>query len=71
MVSMSKATSVERAVSSIFILGGSSRRASQDRPREAEPVDLASLTRDELGGIEYRALRTLLKVTCGMVLSWH
>jgi hypothetical protein len=62
---MSKATSVDRAVSSIFVLGSISSRHSEDRSRIQEPVDLASLTPEELGGIEYRALRVLLKVTIG------
>ena len=60
--SMSKAKSVDRAVSSIFVLGSTaSARRSEDRPRR-EPIDLASLSREELGGVEYRALRVLLKV---------
>jgi len=64
---MSKATSVDRAVSSIFVLGSMSRGNSEDRSRSQEPpTDLASLTPEELGGIEYRALRVLLKVTIGM-----
>lgn len=64
--SMSRATSIDRVVSSMFVLGGtSSRAASQDRSRASEPVDLASLSREELGGIEYRALRVLVKVTAG------
>lgn len=62
--SLSKARSMERAVSSIFVLGSSTGRTSQDKPRSMS-VDIASMTPDELGGIEYRALRVLLKITIG------
>lgn len=63
---MSKAASMDRAISSIFVLGSTESRHSQDNySRASEPVDLASLSREELGGIEYRALRVLLKVTAG------
>jgi hypothetical protein len=63
--SLSKATSMERAVSSIFVLGKSTSRTSQDRPRTQETTDFTSLSPEELGGVEYRALRVLLKVTIG------
>jgi hypothetical protein len=64
---MSKATSVDRAVSSIFVLGStaSGARRSEDKPRKEPAIDLASMTREELGGVEYRALHVLLKVTIG------
>lgn len=64
-MSLSKATSLDRAVSSMFVLGSTTSRLSHDRSRASEAVDLASLSREELGGIEYRALRVLLKVTTG------
>lgn len=64
---MSKATSVDRAVSSIFVLGSTaSARRSEDKPRREPAIDLASMSREELGGVEYRALRVLLKVAIGM-----
>jgi hypothetical protein len=63
---MSKSTSMDRAMSSIFVLGSTqSRHSSDNKSRASEPVDLASLSREELGGIEYRALRVLLKITAG------
>jgi hypothetical protein len=62
--SMSKATSMENAVSSIFVLGGTTRSLCQEKSL-GRSVDLATLTLEELGGIEYRALRVLLKVTIG------
>ena len=63
---MSKATSVDRAVSSIFVLGSTaSARRSEDKPRREPAIDLASMSREELGGVEYRALRVLLKVAIG------
>jgi potassium uptake Trk family protein len=70
--SMSKARSVDRAVSSIFVLGStaSASRRSDDEPKR-QPVDLASMSREELGGIEYRALRVLLKVTVGYFVGLH
>lgn len=66
---MSKATSVDRAVSSIFVLGSTAggARRSEDRPTRRTPtIDLSSMTPEELGGVEYRALQVLLKVTIGM-----
>jgi hypothetical protein len=68
--SMSQARSVDRAVSSIFVLGSTASRRSDDEPR-CPPVDLASMSRDELGGVEYRALRVLLKVTVGYFVGLH
>lgn len=70
---MSKATSVDRAVSSIFVLGStaSAHRRSEDKPRREPAIDLASMTREELGGVEYRALHVLLKVTVGYFVGLH
>ena len=70
---MSKAKSVDRAVSSIFVLGStaSTHRRSEDKPRREPTIDLASMTREELGGVEYRALRVLLKVTVGYFVGLH
>jgi potassium uptake Trk family protein len=70
--SMSKAKSVDRAVSSIFVLGSTANtsRRSDEEPKR-QPVDLASMSRDELGGVEYRALRVLLKVTVGYFVGLH
>ncbi|KAF2689254.1 potassium transport protein 1 [Lentithecium fluviatile CBS 122367] len=68
---LSRATSMDRALSSIFVLGSTESRFSHDISRELEPVDLASLTREELGGIEYRALTVLLKVTTGYFFGLH
>lgn len=70
-MSLSKATSLDRAVSSMFVLGSTTSRLSHDRSRASEAVDLASLSREELGGIEYRALRVLLKVTTGYFFGLH
>ncbi|KAF2188061.1 potassium transport protein 1 [Zopfia rhizophila CBS 207.26] len=70
-MSLSKAASMDRAVSSIFVLGNTTSRLSQDRSRASEPVDLASLSQEELGGIEYRALRVLLNVTTGYFFGLH
>jgi hypothetical protein len=67
--SLSKATSVERAVSSIFVLGKTISRASQDRQSTQESTDYSSLSPEELGGVEYRALRVLLKVAIGKSAS--
>ncbi|KAF1915594.1 potassium transport protein 1 [Ampelomyces quisqualis] len=69
--SLSKATSMENAVSSIFVLGSNASRTSQDKFRPSKSVDLASLSPDELGGIEYRALRVLLKITIGYFVGLH
>jgi hypothetical protein len=44
---MSKATSMETAVSSIFVLGSTTRSLSQERSK-ARSVDLALLTTEEL-----------------------
>ncbi|KAI4638618.1 hypothetical protein J4E93_009919 [Alternaria ventricosa] len=71
---MSKATSVDRAVSSIFVLGStaSGARRSEDKPARRTPtIDLSSMTREELGGVEYRALQVLLKVTIGYFVGLH
>ncbi|KAI0579856.1 Potassium transport protein 1 [Pyrenophora tritici-repentis] len=69
--SMSKATSVDRVVSSMFVLGStSSATRSESKPRR-EPLDLSSLTPEELGGVEYRALRVLLKITIGYFFGLH
>lgn len=46
----------------MFVLGSQDDRALS---KASEPADLASLSRDELGGIEYRALRTLLPIATG------
>ncbi|KAF1828968.1 potassium transport protein 1 [Decorospora gaudefroyi] len=68
---LSKATSVDRAVSSIFVLGSTTvSRRSLDNPKR-EPVDLSSLSPEELGGIEYRALRVLLKIVVGYFFGLH
>lgn len=56
---------MDRAVSSIFVLGRTPSRASDDRSRISEPASLASMGYEELGGIEYSALRVLLKVIAG------
>ena len=61
--SFSKATSIDDAVSSVFVLGGGARKRTD--PVAAEPPDLASMSREELGGIEYRALRSLLPIATG------
>ena len=53
-------------MSSIFVLGSTSRSSSQNRSRKAESIDLSSLTPEELGGIEYRALWILFKIAAGM-----
>ncbi|KAI4950283.1 hypothetical protein J4E91_004940 [Alternaria rosae] len=71
---MSKATSVDRAVSSIFVLGSTAsgaRRSEDNKPRRTPTIDLASMTREELGGVEYRALQVLLKVTIGYFVGLH
>ncbi|KAJ5041992.1 potassium transport protein 1 [Bipolaris maydis] len=63
--SISKATSIDRAVSSIFVLGSTpSGRRSEEKSRQPS-IDLTSLSPEELGGVEYRALRVLLKVVVG------
>lgn len=46
----------------MFVLGS---RDGRSMSKASEPADLASLSRDELGGIEYRALRTLLPIATG------
>jgi hypothetical protein len=64
--SLIKTTSVERAVLSIFVLGNTtSRTVSQDKFKTQEPVDYTALNMEELGGVEYRALRVLLEVAIG------
>lgn len=63
--SLSRAASMDRAVSSIFVLGRTPSRSSDDRSRVSEPINLASLSYEELGGVEYSALRVLLKVVAG------
>lgn len=56
---------MDRAVSSIFVLGRTSSRASDDKSRVSEPISLASLSYEELGGVEYSALKVLLKIAIG------
>ena len=68
---MSKATSVDRVVSSMFVLGSTASAARSESKSKREPMDLSSLTPEELGGVEYRALRVLLKVTIGRVKLWY
>ncbi|KAG9187139.1 hypothetical protein G6011_05010 [Alternaria panax] len=70
---LSKATSVDRAVSSIFVLGStaSAHSRSEDKPRREPAIDLVSMSREELGGVEYRALHVLLKVTIGYFVGLH
>lgn len=66
--SFSKATSVDRAVSSIFVLGRTPSRAgssNDNSSRMSEPVNLSTLSYEELGGVEYSALRVLLKIIAG------
>lgn len=78
---------METAVSSIFVLGSTARGQSQDWSRKSmertksmdqtksmdrtKSIDIATLTPDELGGIEYRALRVLLKVAIGYFVGLH
>jgi hypothetical protein len=58
--------SIDRAVSSVFVLGSTASRPVHDRSQTDEQVDLASLTPEELGGIGHRALSVLLKMTIGV-----
>ncbi|KAJ4994028.1 low-affinity potassium transport protein [Stagonosporopsis vannaccii] len=69
--SFSKAASMDRAVSSIFVLGRTPTHASDDKSRTSEPVSLASLSYEELGGVEYTALKMLLKVVVGYFCVLH
>lgn len=61
---------MDRAVSSIFVLGRTPSRASDDRSRISDQVSIASLSPEELGGMEYSALRLLLKVVAGLSRSY-
>lgn len=56
---------MDRAVSSIFVLGRTPSHASDDRSKVSQPISLASLTYEELGGVEYSALKILLKIVVG------
>ena len=56
---------MDRAVSSIFVLGRTPSHSSDERSRMSEPISLASLSYEELGGVEYSALRVLLKIVAG------
>ncbi|KAF9697211.1 hypothetical protein EKO04_004567 [Ascochyta lentis] len=69
--SFGRATSMDRAVSSIFVLGRTPSRSSDTRSKMSEPVSLASLSYEELGGVEYSALRVLLKVVAGYFFGLH
>ncbi|KAF2744511.1 potassium transporter [Sporormia fimetaria CBS 119925] len=69
-LAMSRVISVERTVSSAFVLGRTTS-GNLERTVTSEPPDLASLSREELGGIEYRALKTLLKLTAGYYFGLH
>ncbi|KAH7111301.1 potassium transport protein 1 [Dendryphion nanum] len=69
--SLNSSTSIDRAVSSIFVLGSTTSHISQGKVRGSEPLDLASLSREELGGIEYSALRVLLKITAVYFFGLH
>lgn len=71
-IRLSKAETMDRAVSSIFVLGATSRRGSMDRSaiQREEPQDLSSMSREELGGVEYRALRLLLRIVTGEFSIW-
>lgn len=68
--SFSKAASMDRAVSSIFVLGRTPSRSSDARSRISEPISLASLSYEELGGVEYSALRVLLNIVAGQSHSF-
>lgn len=61
---------MDRAVSSIFVLGRAPSRSSDERSRISEPISLASLSYEELGGVEYSALRVLLKIVAGRSQSF-
>jgi hypothetical protein len=63
--SLSRATSMDRAVSSIFVLGGTPGRVSDEITRTSKPNSLSSMSYEELGGVEYGALRVLLKIVIG------
>jgi hypothetical protein len=60
---------MDRALSSMFVLGRTASRSSDERPRVSEPISLASLSYEELGGVEYSALRVLLKIVTGELLN--
>jgi hypothetical protein len=62
---MSTAVSVDRAVSSMFVLGSTPHNLTRTMSRSSEPPELAEMSRDELGGAEYRALKALLPITLG------
>lgn len=92
--SMSKATSVERVASSMFVIGSSraqpqSRTAGDSREVGGTELDLPRISsqaivgrnsqffsllpedREQLGGIEYRALKLLLKICIGRVQTGY
>ncbi|CZT07866.1 related to potassium transporter TRK-1 [Rhynchosporium graminicola] len=92
--SMSKATSIERVTSSMFVIGSSQARSQSRAPGDSRGVgrtelDLPRISsqatvgrnsqffsllledREQLGGIEYRALKLLLKICIGYVLGLH
>lgn len=56
---------MDRALSSMFVLGRTASRSSDERSRVSEPISVASLSYEELGGVEYSALRVLLKIVAG------
>lgn len=60
---------MDRALSSMFVLGRTVSRSSDERSRASEPISLASLSYEELGGVEYSALKVLLKIVAGEQLS--
>jgi hypothetical protein len=60
---------MDRALSSMFVLGRTPSRSSDERSRMSEPVNFASLSYEELGGVEYSALRVLLKIVAGERLA--
>lgn len=60
---------MDRALSSMFVLGRTASRSSDERSRVSEPISLASLSYEELGGVECGALRVLLKIVTGELLN--
>jgi hypothetical protein len=47
------------------VLGGTNSRLNQNKLCAVESINLAARSKEDLEGIEYRALRVLLKVTTG------
>ncbi|KAK5652919.1 hypothetical protein OQA88_9398 [Cercophora sp. LCS_1] len=88
---VSKAVSMDRVATSMFVLGATRNQQTQQTRRLSNPrvanlpflskqvtvgrnsqfLNMTSADREQLGGVEYRALKVLLKITVGYFAGLH